>query len=101
MSDFQTFEAIKRSYTQETSASAKQYLALEAQVDRDRKTNSPTLKKDEHNLALFDLAIADVHATAGDGDAAHILYAEAQKLMKSGKIHGLDELSRSVGRKIP
>lgn len=106
MSDISDFRAIKNNFQKDPVQMAwRDQLARNA-VKRDIDTGCPNLAQNAHNVALADLAFADLQADWSDAETARVLYDDALEMMKTSKKAGastgdLDAIARTVGQRIP
>lgn len=81
-------------------------LMIRNSVKHDIATGSPNLARDARNVAIFDLAFADLQADWSDAETSRVLYDDAMKMMRISKEAGasmgdLDAIAQNVGRRIP
>ncbi len=106
MSDFSTFQEIKENIQKDPVQMAWRDQMARSAVKRDLATESPNLAPNASNVALADLAFADLQADWGDAETARVLYYDALEMMKTSKKAGasmgdLDDIAQNVGRRIP
>lgn len=106
MSDFNTFQEIKENFQKDPVQMAWRDQLARTAVKRDIASGSPNLAQNAHNVALADLAFADLQADWNDAETAKVLYDDALQMMKTSKKAGasmgdLDTIAQRVGRRIP
>lgn len=106
MSDFSDFKEIQENIRKDPVQMAWRDRLARSAVQRDMASGSPNLAANAHNVALFDLAFADLQADWGDTLTSQVLYEDALEMMKTSKNAGasmgdLDAIAQQVGRRIP
>ena len=105
MSDFSAFQQIKENIQKDPVQTAWRDQMVRNSVQRDIITGSPNLAKDARNVALFDLAFADLQLDWSDAETSRVLYDDTVAMMKASKTAGtstgdLDTIAGTVGRRI-